>query len=58
MTLSRGRDSVGIKAGLPVGSPSQTGRVESRNALVICRGIDCGMVRKALFTSLPHGILI
>ena len=42
MALSRGPDSFGIRAKLV--------KVESRNALVICRGIDCGMERKALFT--------
>ena len=50
MTLSQGPDSVGIRAGLPVGSPAKLVDVESRNSLVICRGIDCGMERKALFT--------
>ena len=50
MTSSRGPDSVGIRAGLPVGSPSQLVDVESRNSLVICRGIVCGLERKVLFT--------
>ena len=50
MTWNRGPDSVGIRAGLPVGSPSQLVDVESRNSLVICRGIVCGLERKALFT--------
>ena len=38
--------------------------VESRNALVICRGIDCGRERKALLllylmrSNLSHSLLI
>ena len=58
MTLSQGPDSVGIRAGLPVGSPAKLVDVESRNSLVICRGIVCGLERKALFTPLSYDILI
>ena len=32
--------------------------VESRNPLVICKGIDCGKGRMALFTPLPYVLLI
>ena len=64
MTWNRGPDSVGIRAELHVGSLAKLVDVESRNALVICRGIYCGREHKAplllylMPSDLSHSLLI